>query len=169
MTIDEALEAAKKYIDPTVLPQRSTLYGWIKTGALSPPIKRENSGKKGGMKDIFPTTLPCEIAVVSHLKNIERFNIKEIAAVKKLIETGNDEDVLKLDMMLRVFNPLMNMLYYYLNKTKAGIPINVPATVTMSEEENGEITFIVAKSKNGRHMLVDKRFENPRICDISMY
>ena len=83
ITLNEALEEAKSYLaEDNKPPSFPTVYRWAKNGVISEPLGRENRGKAGGMKDLYPLMLPVEIAVTCHLLAL-RFSLKRIAEVRQ--------------------------------------------------------------------------------------
>lgn len=83
ITLNEALEEAKGYLaEDDKLPSFPTVYRWARNGVISEPLGRENRGKAGGMKDLYPLTLSLEIAVTWHLLAL-KFPLKRIAEVRQ--------------------------------------------------------------------------------------
>ena len=90
-TLNEALEEAKGYLaEEDKLPSFPTVYRWAKNGVISEPLGGENRGKAGGMKDLYPLTLPLEIAVTCHLLAL-RFSVKRIAEVRQAFMNAKND------------------------------------------------------------------------------
>lgn len=92
ITLNEALEEAKGYMakEDNKPPSFPTVYRWAKTGVISEPIGRENRGKAGGMKDLYPLTLPLEIAVTCCLLALG-FSLKRITEVRQAFIEARSE------------------------------------------------------------------------------
>lgn len=83
ITITEALNDASDYFpEEDKLPSSSTVYRWARTGVISAPIARENGGKATGMKDLYPVTLPLDIAITCRLSELG-FSMKRISEVRQ--------------------------------------------------------------------------------------
>lgn len=90
ITLNEALEEAKGYLEGDKLPSFPTVYRWAKNGVISEPVGRENKGKAGGMKDLYPLTLPLEIAITCHLLALG-FSLKRITEVRQTFIVARNE------------------------------------------------------------------------------
>ena len=91
ITLNEALEEAKGYLaEENKLPSFPTVYRWAKNSVISEPVGRENKGKAGGMKDLYPLTLPLEIAVTCYLLALG-FSLKRITEVRQVFMDAKHE------------------------------------------------------------------------------
>ncbi len=116
ITLNEALEEAKDYVaEDDKLPSFPTVYRWAKNGVISAPLGRENRGKAGGMKDLYPLTLPLEIAVTCHLLAL-RFSLKRIAEVRQAFMNAKNDGARLHELISDLDSEdkaLREYIYYY--------------------------------------------------------
>ncbi len=116
ITLNEALEEAKRYLaEEDKLPSFPTVYRWAKNGVISEPVGRENKGKAGGMKDLYPLTLPLEIAVTCHLLAI-KVSLKRIAEVREAFMNAKNDGVRLHELISDLDSEdkaLREYVYYY--------------------------------------------------------
>lgn len=152
VTLDEGIEKASLYIDKSWIPARSTISSWITKGAITKPYDRQNLGRAGGVKGIFTSILPIEIAVIAYLKTKEGISIKELSRTKELVESSikNHQPIrIPGDMHPWKFMSYILLWNYYYFKTKEGYPMEKPAIVTFKEGENEDSLVQVRESIDG--------------------
>ncbi|MGE5559401.1 MAG: hypothetical protein ACM3WV_12470 [Bacillota bacterium] len=145
MTIDQALEEVKKYIDESLIPARSTVSGWVRGGALSEPIRREIGGYGKGTRDVFSNDLPLEIAITAYMQKVIGLPINKITGGRKwFYEFWRRENLTGFYQEYAEAFYLWNRLYA---KLKAGIPLAEPAKVTIVKDISGGFSRKVEKAE----------------------
>lgn len=156
ITLNDALEEAKGYLaEEDKLPSFPTVYRWAKNGVISEPVGRENKGKAGGMKDLYPLTLPLEIAVTCHLLAI-KVSLKRIAEVRQAFMNAKNDGVRLHELISDLDSEdkaLREYVYYYFSlpyqkKSPASYKVLVgpDGKVRVSESDKRLLSAIVPLS-----------------------